>query len=62
MPKSKHRRKPAGKAVPHPGRAKSGRPPPEIRQAVEALRKVLQPRQRGLRSLPLFDRDTIPTS
>lgn len=26
MPKSKHRRKPGGKAVAHPGRGKPGRP------------------------------------
>jgi hypothetical protein len=26
MPKSKHRRKPGRKAVPHPGRGKPGRP------------------------------------
>ena len=27
MPKSKHRRKPGGKAVSHPGRGKPGKPP-----------------------------------
>ncbi len=48
MPKSKHRRKPGGKAVAHPGRDKPGRP---IRLSwLDELGEVS-----GTSGLPIFD-------
>lgn len=46
MPRSKHRRKPGGKAVAHPGRGKSGRPLAWLEELEESARTV---------GLPLFD-------
>jgi hypothetical protein len=60
MPKSKHRRKPGGKAVTHPGRTPAAR---AHAQALDTrLWKMLgdmtePPKQRNFRGLPLFDRD-----
>jgi hypothetical protein len=49
MPKSKHRRKPDGKAVAHPGRGKSGKP-----LSLDWLRPS-PGQQKGVADLPLFD-------
>jgi len=52
MPKSKHRRKPGGKAVAHPGRDKSPSREPdwsEVRSALLALAA------KPVEGLPLFD-------
>jgi hypothetical protein len=46
MPKSKHRRKPGGKAVAHPGRGKPGRPLSWLDELEVASSTV---------GLPLFD-------
>lgn len=55
MPKTKHRRKTGGKAVPHPGRGKEG---PPLRLKVEKrqeVKRVTRATQDNLRGLPLFD-------
>jgi hypothetical protein len=59
MPKSKHRRKPGGKAVRHPGRGKLGQVNPalvqedaaagELRTTIEAIKL-----RTGLSDLPLL--------
>jgi hypothetical protein len=61
MPKTKHRRKPGGKAIKHPGRGKDGSPLPPIGQWMEDLEKGQPPLERemhatpdNLRGLPLF--------
>ena len=46
MPKSKHRRKPGGKAVAHPGRGKPGRPLSWLNELEEETSTM---------GLPLFD-------
>jgi hypothetical protein len=48
MPKSKHRRKPDGKAVAHPGRGKPGRP--ATLSWLDELEEAS-----GVSGLPLFD-------
>ena len=53
MPKTKHRRKSDGKAVPHPGRGKEG-PPLRLREE-ERQEARRRPMQDSLRGLPLFD-------
>jgi hypothetical protein len=55
MPKTKHRRKAGGKAVPHPGRGKEGSP---FRLRVEERqegKQVTRAMQDSVRGLPLFD-------
>jgi len=65
MPKSKHRRKPGGKAVAHPGRGKLGErpklPPLEERAAANELHTVVAAHsveaiksRTGLHDLPLL--------
>jgi len=53
MPKSKHRRKPGGKAVAHPGRGKPGKP-----LTLDWLAPEDEPPSRvvGVEDLPLFAR------
>jgi hypothetical protein len=50
MPKSKHRRKPGGKAVAHPGRGKPGKP---LQAWLDELEVEL--RESDTSGLPLFD-------
>jgi hypothetical protein len=50
MPKSKHRRKPGGKAVTHPGRGKPGKP---LQAWLDELEAELQ--EPDTSGLPLFD-------
>jgi hypothetical protein len=54
MPKTKHRRKAGGKAVPHPGRGKEGRPGKLMEERLEAKRATHATRD-SLKGLPLFD-------
>lgn len=50
MPKSKHRRKPGGKAVAHPGRGQEGRAHDKDRWIRPAPAQI-----KGTTGLPLFD-------
>ena len=50
MPTTKHRRKPGGKSVPHPGQGQ-GKATPDM---VEETGKGSLPPQKGVAGLPLF--------
>ena len=50
MPRSKHRRKPGGKATNHPGRGKPGKP---LRAWLDDL--DAEQKERDTAGLPLFD-------
>ena len=50
MPRSKHRRKPSGKAVSHPGRNKPGKP---LRAWLDELKAEAE--EPDVSGLPLFD-------
>ena len=54
MPKTKHRRKSGGKAVPHPGRGKE--PPGKLLPGEERqeAKRVMHATAESLRGLPLF--------
>jgi hypothetical protein len=54
MPKTKHRRKAGGKAVPHPGRGKEGSPF-RLRVEEQEGKQVTRALQDSVRGLPLFD-------
>jgi len=54
MPKTKHRRKAGGKAVPHPGRGKDSPPPKLRREERQEAKRVMHATAESLRGLPLF--------
>jgi hypothetical protein len=54
MPRSKHRRKPGGKAVGHPGRGKPGQRPNLLGHAAPTEPGEAAPNRNDLRKLPLL--------
>jgi len=55
MPKSKHRRRPGGKAVANPGRGKPGKPITLDHLRPAPAQMDAAPRVVGVDDLPLFD-------